>query len=118
RVRREKIVAGRDRHDGALLVAARDQVAQVPPPRAAQEALIPHPEVVVHLGKVLAAAVADEGDDAPGRRLRAAVAERGGDERPGRRAPEDALVAQEGAGGEEALLVLDGEGLADAGEVA
>ena len=113
-----KRVVGRDRDHRALLVAARDHVAQVAARRPAQEALVAHPEVVEHLRQVLVAAVADEGDDPLGRRLLAAVAQRRRDQRARRRAGQDALVAQQRARRHEALLVGDGVGLLHARQIA
>src|SRR5262249_22501920 len=58
----EHRLTGIHRHGGMLPMPARDEVAQVPETLAFQEPLIEHPVVVVDLGKILVAAVADECD--------------------------------------------------------
>ena len=90
----ENRLVGVHRGDRVLAVAARDQVAQVAEALALDEALVEHPVIVVHLGEVLVAAVADQGDDALRRRLLAAVAQRGGDQRARGGTCEDAFLAQ------------------------
>ena len=64
----EQRVVRADGHGAALAVRAGDQVAQVAMLLALGEALVGQPEVVEHLGQVLVAAVADEGDHALRRR--------------------------------------------------
>jgi hypothetical protein len=88
-------VPGRNGDRGVLLVAPGDQVPQVAPARPFDQALIDHPEVVVHLGEVFVAAVADEANHPLGRGLLPAVAERGGNQGARGRARQDPLFGQE-----------------------
>ena len=64
------------------------QVVEIP----LDEALIQHPEIVIDLGQVLVAAVADEGDHPFGLGLLPAVAERRGHQSAGGGAGDDAFL--------------------------
>ena len=118
RVRREQGVRGGQGVVLVLAVAAGDQVAQIAVGLAFDEALVDHPEVVVHLREVLVAAVGDEGDDAFRAGLPAAVLERRADQRSRRRADDQAFRAQHLAGHGEGLGVGHHEGVADQRKVA
>ena len=63
-----RVSVGRDLDHRAFLVAAGDDVAQIAEVGPRQESLIDHPVVVVDLGQIAGAGVADEGDDPFGRR--------------------------------------------------
>ena len=82
-----------------------------------EQALVDHPLVVVDLGEIAGAGVADEADDALRPLARAAVAQRRGEQRAGRRAAEDAFGAQQLARRAEALGVVDRVGHAHARQV-
>ena len=79
--------------------AAGDEVAQVAVALAGPQPPARHPAVVVDLGEILGAGVADEGDDALRLGLLAAVAQRRGEQRAGRGAGQDAFLAQQVARG-------------------
>ena len=85
---------------------------------ALDEAVVEHPVIVVQLGQVLVAGVADQGHHALAMGLLAAIAQRRGDQGAGGRATQHAFLRQQLARGEEALLVGDRVGLLDPGEVA
>ena len=106
------------RGDRVVVVAPADQVAQVAIAFALDEALVEHPEIVVDLGKIFIAAVADERDDALRRARLAAIAQRRGDQGAGGRAGHHAFLAQELAAGEQRFAVGDAVGLAHTRQVA
>ena len=110
-------VLGADADDGAVFRPPRDQVAQVALALALEQALVEHPRIVVDLGEVAGARVADQRHHALGRGLRAAVLQRRGQQRAGGRARQDALGAVQVARGGEALLVGDRVGVAHAAQV-
>ena len=111
------LVSAHGRHR-AIAVPPADEVAQIPEALAFDEALVEHPEIVVDLGEVLVAAVADQRDDALGRALLAAIAQRCGQQRPGRRAGHQAFLQQELATGEQRFAVRDAVGLLHARQIA
>ena len=94
-----------DGDDLARLVTVQDQVAQVALRRAADEALLGHPEVVEHLGEIFVAAVADERDHPLRAGLLAAITQRRRQQRAGGRSAENAFLPQQFAGGGEGFLV-------------
>ena len=67
-------------HDGALVEAPRDEIAQIAVAWALQQPLIHHPAVVVHFRQVLVAGIADERDHPLRLGLVEAIALRGGDQ--------------------------------------
>src|SRR5579864_8119403 len=94
-----------------------DQVAQVAEVRALEETLVEHPVIVVDLGEILVAAVADESDHALRLALRAAVAQRRREQRARRGAGDDALTSQELAAGAKSLCVRDAVRAGNAREI-
>src|SRR5258708_20190007 len=66
RIGRHQLVVGADRNGGALIMPARDQVAQITVLLALDETLFDHPVIVEYLRQVFFAAVADKTDHALG----------------------------------------------------
>ena len=80
--------------DGALAVASADQVAQIAGALALDEALVEHPEIVVDLGEILVAAVADQRHHPLGLLLRSAPPQCGGQQSSGRGAAQNPFLQQ------------------------
>src|SRR6185503_19626753 len=98
-------------------MTARDEVAQVAVFLALEKTLVEHPIVVVDLGKIFVAAVADERDDALRRGLLAAIAQRCPEQRAGGCTGNDALFLEQLAAGLERFGIGDRISLLHAREI-
>jgi hypothetical protein len=108
---KQRIIRRNANHCG-ILGASRNQVAQIAKAAPLQPALINQPLVIVNLGEVPSAGIADEADDAFGLSLRLIVFERRGQQRASRGAAHQPFTAQQLARLIEAFLVAFASGLA------
>ena len=81
-IRGLQCIFGADGDNGTFIVKAGNEVAQIAKDWPLQQPLLRHPAVVEHLGEVLVAGIADEGNDALRLRLLAAIPQRRREQRP------------------------------------
>src|SRR5262245_32044854 len=108
----------RPHNDGiAFAVAAHHHVAHGAVAAAVGPAFLCQEDRIEYLGQIFGAGIADEADDALGRGLRAAIAQRRREQRARGGAGENALRAQEIARAGEGLAVRDRERVRDEAEI-